>query len=110
MLNPGTKVKLLDGTGLTISRVRCDAVVISSKFGCFAVTMKDFDKFFEKVQTWTEWTKCENGMEYKTDNDKYTVVRVGGKKATAKCHPNDAFDLQTGIIVALSKIIKKQLE
>ena len=110
MLNLGTKVKVIGGAELTISSVRCNYVVISSKFGDFSVTMENFDKFFEKIQTWTEWTKCENGMEYKTDNDKYTVVRVGGKKATAKCHPNDAFDLQTGIIVALSKIIKKQLE
>lgn len=59
---------------------------------------------FRHSRQWTKWEHSDMfGFEYRTDNKKYVQMKINGVMVQASCHPDDMFDLNTGLIVCLNK-------
>lgn len=83
-------------------------------FGCIGVDAPDFNtayRMFTDYMTKLDSTNKlfkdmlnEKVYTIKVQGDRTTVITPEGKMATAKCHPDDDFDVVEGFRVALEKI------
>lgn len=83
-------------------------ITVSSSLGIGFMSEEEYKKYFVMVRKWTTWIHTVDFYAYKTDNKKYVKVKMGKHRAKASCHPNDVFDLKTGIDICLSKIREKE--
>ena len=76
--------------------------------GCVGVDAPDFKTAYEEFRKHMLnifGDKSEtNTYTVRVDDNKTTVITPDGKVATAKCHPDDDFDVVEGFRVALEKI------
>lgn len=116
MLIKGDKIKLVKdmqpfsiGDIFEVVNVSDDGVItIKNKYGQGIMSYDIFTKYFEKIQPreWTKWKNIEvqgNVIKYRT-NGKRVMVRYGIYVAIANCHPDDVFDLDTGLQLAISRL------
>jgi hypothetical protein len=76
--------------------------------GCVGVDAPDFKTAYEEFRKHMLnifGDKSEtNTYTVRVDDNKTTVITPDGKTATAKCHPDDEFDVVEGFRVAMEKI------
>jgi hypothetical protein len=116
MLTNGNEIKMVSSVGCFDCLVGCKFKVVNvengvvslrSGLGIGCMSEDEFKKHFVMVRKWTKWIHTVNFYAYKTDNKKYVKVKKDGIKVKASCHPNDVFDLKTGIKICLEKIEEK---
>lgn len=62
-----------------------------------------FENYFKNREDFINMLN-EKVYTVRVEDDNTTVITPDGKMATAKCHPDDAFDIVEGFRVALEKI------
>lgn len=100
----------LQNMEFTIVGIQKGVISIKSNLGIGIMSEDEFKKYFVLIRKWTPWIHSTDFYKYKTDNRKYVKVEKNGIKAKASCHPNDEFDLDTGIETCLEKIALKTNE
>lgn len=104
---PDEDLPLASKYGYAIKDYKRDDVV-EIKPGCFCVEAADFETAQRKMKEHLAKEESEEESYTITINGRdVTVVTPDGKTATAHCHPDDDFDVMTGIEVALEKIKNK---
>ena len=79
-------------------------------FGCVGVDAPDFETAFSVFKNYLNNREGlidmlnEKVYTVRVQGDNTTVITPNGKVATAKCHPDDEFDVVEGFRVALEKI------
>jgi hypothetical protein len=100
-----------------------------SVYGCayISVSQEEFPMYFELVADeikkedakqikktragkWSDWKTFKVcGVTYAfKENGKNITVRSGGYRGTSKCHPEDEFDLEYGLRLAISRLIQNK--
>lgn len=74
----------------------------------FAAAQSQLDKWLNDMMKRTNKEIEEKCYTVRVDGRNVTVITPDGKKATAKCHPDDDFDLAEGVRIALEKIERKE--
>ena len=98
-------------------------------YGCayISVTQEEFPVYFELVKEdvketpkkpekktkagkWSEWKTFKlYGVTYAfKENGKNIIVRSGGHRGCSKCHSEDEFDLEYGLRLAISRLVKNK--
>lgn len=96
-------------------------------YACIAVTPEEFPVYFRldvpiqkkeekkatkkcKAGKWSEWKTFKlYGVTYAfKENGKDVIVRSGGYRGCSKCHPEDKFDLEYGLRMAISRLVKNK--
>ena len=107
-----------------------------SQYGCafISVSQEEFPEYFEMVTMkpekhtenkmpvkpikktragkWSEWHHIKlYGVTYAyKENGKDVVVRSGGYRGRSKCHPEDEFNLEYGLRMAISRLVKNKTQ
>lgn len=126
MLRAGNKIKMIKPIGMfnfpkqtfeVMSINKDDTINIISDIGFGVMTEDEYEKHFQRVREWTPWKKIGEytlqdypigTYEMRTDNEKYTEVKYDDIRVRASCHPNDEFNLFTGIAICMIKLEGKQ--
>ena len=101
------------GRTFSITNITAEGMIVfaNKSIGTYMMNFDSFAKHFVKTK-WTEWTlahDCEfGGFMYRTDG-KRIVVRRGGFKVSASCHPRDNFDIKMGIKLCLARLRVKEI-
>lgn len=95
-------------TGYSVVDYEIKPEIYPINFGCVGIDAPDFKTAYEEFRKHMLnifGDKSEtNTYTVRVDDNKTTVITPDGKVATAKCHPDDAFDVVEGFRVALEKI------
>lgn len=79
------------------------SLVVKGLSGIGLISYEEYSLFFKLIENeWTEW-KSVDDYTYKTNN-RIVIVTKNDRTAISKCHPEDEFDLQKGIEIALARI------
>ena len=84
--------------------------IFTNGIGCVGVDAPNIDEALAYVRKYfderEDTMKMFREQQYTVlvNGNKTTVIRPDGKTATAKCHPDDEFDVVEGFRVALDKI------
>ena len=123
-------------TSISRTEVNLEEEHCSNKFGCafISVSQEEFPKYFEMVvdkpenkketqtqvkpikktraKKWSDWHQIKlYGVTYAyRENGKDVVVRSGGHRGYSKCHPEDEFNLEYGLRMAISRLVKNKAE
>lgn len=117
MLTPGDKIRMVNSIGsfdcligheFEVTEVIDGVVSLKSSLGLGVMSEDEFKKHFCMVRQWTHWIYTTDFYAYKTDNKKYVKVKKGNYSSKASCHPNDNFNLNTGIELCLKRIKDKE--
>lgn len=91
-----------------------------------SVTQEEFPQYFEetkrkpvekvkpkkitKAGKWSDWHTIKlYGITYAyKENGKCVIVRSGGHRGVSKCHSEDKFDLEYGLRLAISRLVKNK--
>lgn len=77
-------------------------------FGCVGIEAPDFktayEEFRKRINIIGALPIQTNVYTIRVEDNETTVITPDGKTATAKCHPDDEFDVVEGFRVALEKI------
>ena len=89
-----------------------DMIQFRCSYGMGLISCDGFHDFFTKVRThpWSDWENVligNNVYQYRT-NGKRVVLKLGGIKASASCHPLDYFNLEQGIKICAERIAAKK--
>lgn len=122
MIFAGDKLKLtmnvgglVAGTIFDVTGVSNEGVIyITHRLGTGCVSVDEIGKIFEKVEkierTWTEWTWDHNQhgeYRYRHNGKNVQVELWNGVRAAAYCHPDDEFDLKSGVALAFMRASQK---
>lgn len=117
MLIVRDKIKMVNSVGcfdclighvFEVTEIINGVISLKSNLGIGCMSEDEFKKHFVMVRDWTPWIYTVNFYAYKTDNRKYVKVKMDNYKVKASCHPNDTFDLETGINICLEKLKEKR--
>mgnify|MGYP000949799330 CR=1 FL=1 len=119
MLKIGDKIKMVQipeiknfdydikdfmGIMFEIIGINENIIAVQSSSGIGFLSSDEVGTHFIKVRQWTPWIKS-GFIEYRTDNEKYVYVRYNGCVAKSSCNLKyDTFNLETGIMIAVSKV------
>jgi hypothetical protein len=85
-----------------------DTPEVYSIFGGLCVDAPDFSTAYDAIKDYIQHRGAipirNNVYTIRVEDDTTTVITPEGKMATAKCHPDDDFDVVEGFRVALEKI------
>lgn len=117
MLTEGDRIKMVSQIGdfgclvdkvFEVTNARNGVIsLMVDGVGIGVMSEDEFKKYFVMVRNWTKWIHTVDFYAYKTDNRKYVKVRKGNLLSKASCHPEDVFDLNTGIEICLNRISSK---
>lgn len=130
MLIVGNKIKMIKAIGgldkvgdeFEVTNIAEDgAITIRSSYGVGVMNYKEFEEHFEIVKevVWTKWSDMNYlsdefdgmGVIYRTNNvDTVEVYGGSGLKTVAKLHPNDIFDFEKGLDIAMLRMKKLILD
>lgn len=130
MLIVGNKIKMIKaidgldkvGDEFEVTNIAEDGVItFKSSYGVGVMNYKEFEEHFEIVKeiVWTEWSSMGYlsdefdgiGVIHRTNNvDRVEVYGGSGLKTVAKLHPNDIFDFEKGLDIAMLRMKKLILD
>lgn len=120
MVNPIYGFDMAGKTFKVTSVCEDGTIVFEAPFGFGIMSPKELNEHFEIVieeeinvipkYVWTDWLdendEIFGNYRYKT-NGKKVKVQWNGYKATAMCHPDDSFNLESGRYIALGRAYLK---
>ena len=93
------------GDGCEITRVKFDET-----FKHDAFNWHDGTKSYDMYSFQLELLKEERIVIYRKDNETIALNKLTGKKAIARCCPEDAFDFETGAKLAFERLMTPQVK